>query len=91
MSLAVRTRHVEPLFVMGPNGDRLGLADLPPPDTRRWVIRRKAEVVSAVRGGLLTRDEALARWGLTEEELDSWGLAFDRHGLLGLRTTLRRA
>ncbi len=25
---------------------------LPSPDTRRWVMRRKAQVVAAVRGGL---------------------------------------
>jgi hypothetical protein len=48
-------------------------------------------VVSAVRGGLMTRDEALARWQLSEEELESWGLAFERHGMAGLRTTLRPA
>jgi hypothetical protein len=89
MSLSVKARRVEPHFVVGPNGERLSLQDLPPPDTRRWVIRRKAEVISAVRGGLMTRDEALARWALSEEELDSWGLAFERHGLAGLRTTQR--
>ena len=30
------------------------LKDLPPPGTKRWVIRRKAEVVAGVRAGLLT-------------------------------------
>ena len=89
MSLSLKTRRVEPLFVVGPNGERLSVADLPPPDTLRWVIRRKAEVVAAVRGGLLTRADALARWQLSEEEFDSWGFAFQRHGLAGLRTTQR--
>ncbi|MDR1828208.1 MAG: DUF1153 domain-containing protein, partial [Methylobacteriaceae bacterium] len=32
-------------YVIGPDGSPLTIADLPPPDTRRWVIRRKAEVV----------------------------------------------
>jgi hypothetical protein len=91
MSLSVTVRRVGPQFVMGPSGERLGVHDLPSPDTRRWVIRRKAEVVSAVRGGLLTREEALMRWSLSEEEFDSWGLAFERHGLAGLRTTQRPA
>jgi hypothetical protein len=91
MSLAVKTRHVGPLFVLGPSGERLGIDDLPPPNTRRWVIRRKAEVVSAVRGGLLSREEALVRWGLSEEEFDCWEHAFGRHGLSGLRTTQRHA
>ena len=31
-----------------------GLADLPPPETKRWVIRRKAAVVTAVRRGVLS-------------------------------------
>ena len=37
--------------IPGPDGTLLTLADLPPPNTKRWVIRRKAEVVAAVRGG----------------------------------------
>ena len=43
--------------VMGPDGNPLTLDDLPPAGTTRWVIRRKAEVVAAVRGGLLTMEE----------------------------------
>jgi hypothetical protein len=61
--------------------------DLPPPDTKRWVARRKAAVVSAVRSGGITLEEALRRWQLTEEEYRSWEQAFERHGLSGLRTT----
>src|SRR5471030_1439044 len=41
-------------YVIGPDGSPLTIADLPPPTTKRWVIRRKAEVVAAVRGGLLS-------------------------------------
>ncbi|MBN9054241.1 MAG: DUF1153 domain-containing protein, partial [Rhizobiales bacterium] len=37
-------------YVIGPDGNPLTIADLPPANTRRWVIRRKAEVVAAVRG-----------------------------------------
>src|SRR5438874_5164371 len=33
--------------------------DLPPPNTRRWVVRRKAAVVTAVRAGRITLEEAL--------------------------------
>lgn len=78
-----------PRSVIGPNGDELSFGDLPPPNTRRWVIRRKAEVVSAVRGGLLSVEEALSRYQISEEEFESWVWAFDRHGLRGLRITLR--
>jgi len=30
-------------YVIGPDGSPLTVADLPPTDTKRWVIRRKAE------------------------------------------------
>ena len=65
----------------------MSLDDLPPPNTKRWVIRRKAEVVAAVRGGLLTLEEACARYSLSMEEFLAWQRAIDRHGLRGLRAT----
>jgi len=37
-------------YVIGPDGSPLTIADLPPPETKRWVIRRKAEVVAAEIG-----------------------------------------
>jgi hypothetical protein len=74
-------------YVIGPDGSPLTIADLPPSNTRRWVIRRKAEVVAAVRGGLLSIDEACKRYTLTVDEFLSWQQAIDRHGLAGLRTT----
>ena len=74
-------------YVIGPDGSPLTIADLPPAKTRRWVIRRKAEVVAAVRGGLLSLDEACQRYTLTVEEFLSWQASIDEHGLAGLRTT----
>ena len=59
----------------------------PAPSTKRWVIRRKAEVVAAVRGGLISLDEACERYRLTVEEFLGWQRAIERHGLAGLRTT----
>ena len=73
--------------VIGPEGTPLTLADLPNPNTVRWVIRRKAEVVAAVRGGLLTLDAALDRYGLSSEEFMSWQRSIESHGIAGLRTT----
>lgn len=73
--------------VIGPDGSALALADLPPPQTERWVIRRKAEVIAAVEGGLLSLDEACMRYRLTVEEYLSWQNAIRRHGLAGLRAT----
>lgn len=73
--------------VMGPDGNPLTLDDLPPPETTRWVIRRKAEVVIAVRGGLLSLEDACKRYGISLEEFEGWRAAIDRHGMAGLRTT----
>jgi len=74
-------------YVIGPDGSPLTVADLPAPGNQRWVIRRKAEVVAAVRGGLLSLEEACDRYVLTVEEYLSWQRSIDRHGLAGLRTT----
>jgi hypothetical protein len=61
------------------HGKRLTLADLPSPQTKRWVIRRKAEVVAAVLGGLLSLDDACERYNLTVEEFISWQRQMQRH------------
>ena len=74
-------------WVVGPLGQRLTLADLPPPGFRHWLPMRKAEVVSAVTGGLITMDEALERYGMTIEEYAGWTRAVSRFGVGGLRTT----
>jgi Protein of unknown function (DUF1153) len=63
------------------------MADLPVPEATRWVIRRKAEVVAAVRGGLLSLEEACSRYTLSIEEILAWQYCLDQHGLAGLRTT----
>src|SRR5215831_9884287 len=55
-------------YVIGPLGSPLTIADLPPPGTKRWVPRRKAEVVAAVRGGLLSLQEACSRYSLTVDD-----------------------
>lgn len=82
-----RTNSRGEAYVIGPTGAPLTINDLPPPDTGRWVIRRKAEVVAAVRGGLLSLDQALERYRLTSEEFLAWQRSIDKHGLAGLRTT----
>ena len=74
-------------YVIGPDGSPLTVADLPPTNTKRWVIRRKAEVVAAVRGGLLSIEEACERYRLTVDELLSWQRSIEKHGLAGLRAT----
>ncbi|MEW6438408.1 MAG: DUF1153 domain-containing protein [Pseudomonadota bacterium] len=74
-------------YVIGPDGSPLTVADLPPVTTKRWVIRRKAEVVAAVRGGLISLEEACSRYTLTVDEFLSWQMSIDQYGLAGLRTT----
>ncbi|MFD2207970.1 DUF1153 domain-containing protein [Kiloniella antarctica] len=65
----------------------LSLEDLPPPETKRWVIRRKAQVVAGVRNGVISLDDACKRYKLSLEEFLSWQRLIDNHGLRGLRTT----
>jgi len=79
--------HSRARYVIGPDGRALTVADLPPRDTKRWVIRRKAELVAAVRGGLLSLEEACERYALTIDEFLTWQRTLDRHGLPGLRAT----
>jgi len=61
--------------------------ELPAPETRRWVARRKAQVVAAVRAGALSLEEACSRYGLSAEEYGAWEQAIDRHGPGALRVT----
>lgn len=63
------------------------LDDLPSENTRRWVARRKAMVVTAVRSGLITLEDACRRYTLSVEEYLSWERAIEKYGLPGLRVT----
>ncbi|MCA8879110.1 MAG: DUF1153 domain-containing protein [Rhodobacteraceae bacterium] len=76
-----------PRIVTLPDGTILSRADLPPEKTVRWVASRKAKVVFAVKYGLLSRDEAMRRYGLSGDELDSWASAVERFGEEALKTT----
>ena len=72
------------LDVVGPIAS---LDSLPPPDTKRWVVRRKAVVVHAVRNGSISLQEACRRYRLSVEEFLAWQRAIDRYGIPGLRVT----
>jgi hypothetical protein len=96
-SLARRTRSLAkqvqyPLGrgVVGPTGDILTFANLPPSKPGRWVARRKAEVLSALMGGLVTVESLCRKYNLTEEELLSWMRAYSRRGLPGLKVKALR-
>ncbi|SFI24570.1 DUF1153 domain-containing protein [Jannaschia pohangensis] len=77
-----------PRIVTLPDGTQMTRADLPPDGTTRWVARRKEAVVRGVQAGLLTREEAIERYELSDEEFDSWEQAMNSHGTNGLKTTL---
>jgi hypothetical protein len=83
----IENQKIRPANVIGPLGEALTIDTLPPAGTTRWVVRRKAEVVAAVNGGLLTINDACERYDLTLEEFASWQRAVDRSGMPGLRVT----
>lgn len=64
-----------------------GEAELPSPNTKRWVIRRKAAVVDAVKSGMLTLEQACERYKLSTEEFFTWQTLVEQHGVPGLRVT----
>ena len=79
-----------PRAVTLPDGRILTRADLPPAETRRWVVSRKVVVVRAVAHGLLSREEALGRYDLSAEEFESWVAALADGGTRALRATVKR-
>ncbi len=85
--LGMSERPSRPSSVIGPAGKPLTITSLPPPDTKRWVISRKADVVFAVRNGLISLDEALERYSLSSEEFLDWEQLIAAHGLRGLLVT----
>ncbi len=80
-------RPSRPNGVIGPTGKPLTVDNLPPADTKRWVISRKAEVVAAVRNGLIGLDEACERYRLSAEEFLNWQQLIESHGMRGLKVT----
>ena len=70
-----------------PTDGNAAFLDLPSPDTKRWVVRRKAVVVQAVRNGDITLQEACRRYRLSVEEFLAWQRAIERYGIPGLRVT----
>jgi len=61
-----------PARVIGADGRPLTLEDLPPSEGVRWNKQRKAEVVAAVRGGLISFDDAVRRYSLSPREFIAW-------------------
>ena len=77
-----------PRAVTLPDGTVMTHADLPCADTRRWVASRKAAVVRGVVYGLLSKDEALKRYNLSDDEFIEWVRAVSTHGEAALKATM---
>ena len=71
-------------YVMRPDGSPLTLGDLPCAKTKRWLIGRKADVVDAVHGGLLSVEDACRGYSRTLEEFVTWRTAVHRWPSRGL-------
>jgi hypothetical protein len=86
-----RMTHMTAAEPVANGGNRAAFADtiseLPSPDTKRWVVRRKAIVVHAVRDGAISLQEACRRYRLSFEEFLAWQRAIERYGIPGLRVT----
>jgi len=60
------------------------LSELPDPNTQRWDSKRKAQVVAAVRAGVLSIEQATDTYDMSIEEFLSWQLLYERYGANGL-------
>ncbi|KPP87675.1 MAG: Protein of unknown function (DUF1153) [Rhodobacteraceae bacterium HLUCCO07] len=79
-----------PRAVSLPDGRVMSRSDLPPANTTRWVASRKAAVVRGVLYGLISHEEALARYGLSKEEFLEWVSAVTEFGEDALKATHRQ-
>ncbi|WP_170480465.1 CtrA inhibitor SciP [Ruegeria arenilitoris] len=76
-----------PRSVTLPDGTILTRADLPPTETKRWVASRKAVVVRGVLYGLISLADAKIRYGISDEEFNTWVAAVAKHGVDALKVT----
>ena len=60
------------IFLSGPHGKQMKLAQLPPYGFNEWQSHHKAMMVTAVRHGLITVDEACRRYNLSTEGYLCW-------------------
>jgi hypothetical protein len=58
-----------------------------PQPAERWITRRKAALIAAVRSHEITLEEACRQYQLSPGEFAGWLAAFEKHGVPGLRAT----
>src|SRR5271166_2150304 len=73
----------------GLRGNVIAPYDLPPAHGIRWTPLRKVDLIAAILGGVITLDEAKARYALTAEELSEWRRGLAAGGVKGLKATKR--
>ncbi len=76
-----------PRSVSLPDGTVMTRADLPLPQTRRWVASRKAAVVRGVLYGLISQEDAQKRYAISAEEFCEWVTAVSQFGEDALKAT----
>ena len=81
--LATKAKNAVVIYVVGPDGDIITRGSLPPAAGAHWRIRKKAKVVAAVESGLITLEEACARYRMSNEEYAEWRQTVERSGLTG--------
>lgn len=69
------------IYVIGADGDIITRGSLPPSSTQHWRIRLKAKVVAAVESGMITREEACAKYRMSAEEYFEWRRRVEQSGL----------
>lgn len=73
------------------DGGLITPGSLPPDSTRRWTPGRRATILLAVRGGLLTIADVDQRWRISPDEFAEWDRRFDGRSAKSLRVTSRAA
>lgn len=52
-----------------------------------WVKSRKLKLMSDIEKGVISKEKAMKDHSISEEELDSWYKAVEKHGEDGLKVT----
>ena len=69
------------------SGDVFSVADLPPVTLKRWTASRKRAVVRAVIYNIITAQEAIDAYALSQEEFNAWLARCADHGEDALKET----
>jgi len=72
------------------SGEILTIADLPEAGLSRWTAARKSIVIRAVMFGLISADDAIDRYELTQDEFQEWLRCYADYGRNGLKVTHKK-